>query len=361
MSNIAEKVDFKKNLYRNIIIFLASILTFELVIFKFTPDLGITLVQAVKTGIDQSPLVSFDVYIYYFKRAGSVFYPRFLASDIQYYLAEGLARFVHSSDIRMHPLRIAEGVMVPIYFTIGVIPAILAQKTYNTIIFMTLYAFVCAMSLYTFTPYDIACASLLSLGLWFLLNGQLLLCLTAMIVAGPVRESSLHIVFFVALAALLTPGRLPVKFGWVAVFGLFYSVEYIVIRHFFPAPVSSEAWSLETVKDIFLGPGVVSLTSIFSVGLAILFPLAVLLEIPANGDWRAKFFRLNAYAFPIWMLFYRLFNGNLSEFRIFLPMFAPLIFALSRHPFLTGGGAEVSFPWSSSRRTMADGKTTHCG
>ncbi len=256
----------------------------------------------------------------------------------------------------MHPLRIAAGLTIPLYFTIGVIPAILSRNEYNAPCFIGLYAFVCAIALYTFAPYDIACASLLILGLWFLLNGRFWPCLITMIVTGLVRESSLHIIFFVGLAALLTPGRWLEKILWIAAFALVYAVEYVAVRHFFPAPISSNIWTLETIRDIFLGPGVLSLTSLFSVGLAVLIPLAVLLEIPADGGWKARFFRINAYAFVFWILFYRVFNGNLSEFRLFLPALVPLIFGLSQRSFAADETIETIFPWSFAPAHSSSGE-----
>jgi len=82
---------------------------------------------------------------------------------------------------------------------------------------------------------------------------------------------------------------------------------------------------------LFFDRGLVSLTTICSIGLAVLLPLACLLrirDVPAD-DWRRAFFTLNCYAFPAWLVFYRMMGGNLSEFRMLFPVLMPCIYGIA--------------------------------
>jgi len=150
-------------------------------------------------------------------------------------------------------------------------------------------------------------------------------------VTGLFRETSLHLVWFVALWAGCDHSR-PARerMLWVVAFALAFAVEYLLVRHFFPGPLSS-AGGIGIILDpreLFFSSGFLSLTAICSIGLAVLFPLGclVLLRDSSRPDWRRRFFELNCYAFPGWLVFYRMMNGNLSEFRMLFPVLIPCIY-----------------------------------
>jgi hypothetical protein len=95
--------------------------------------------------------------------------------------------------------------------------------------------------------------------------------------------------------------------------------------------VSSAGGIILDPRVLFLDKGLLSLTTICSLGLAALFPVACFLRVrdinPA--DWRRSFFALNCYAFPAWLVFYRMMNGNLSEFRMLFPALIPCIYGIA--------------------------------
>jgi hypothetical protein len=111
-----------------------------------------------------------------------------------------------------------------------------------------------------------------------------------------------------------------------------FVAEYVAVRHFFPGPVSSAGGLILDPRRLFLDKGLLSLTTICSVGLAALFPIACLAKLRATGganDWRFRFFELNCYVFPGWLVFYRMMNGNLSEFRMLFPALLPCMYGIA--------------------------------
>jgi hypothetical protein len=48
-----------------------------------------------------------------------------------------------------------------------------------------------------------------------------------------------------------------------------------------------------------------------------------------SNDWRWRFFRLNCFAFPMWIVFYRVLGGNISEFRLMWPVILPCIYGIA--------------------------------
>jgi hypothetical protein len=58
-------------------------------------------------------------------------------------------------------------------------------------------------------------------------------------------------------------------------------------------------------------------------------------------DWRRGFFVANSWAFPAWLLFYRMLNGNLSEFRLLFPVLIPCIYGIAYGHSRQSGGAQV--------------------
>jgi hypothetical protein len=156
--------------------------------------------------------------------------------------------------------------------------------------------------------------------------------LLCMLVTGLFRETSLHMVWFVALWAWCDRATsLRVRVLWLALFGVTFAFEYVGVRHYFPGPVSSAGGLILDPHELFLSRGVLSLTAVGSISLAALFPIAclVLLRDGRVAGWRSRFYTLNCYAFPAWLVFYRMMNGNLSEFRMLFPVLLPCIYGIA--------------------------------
>jgi hypothetical protein len=84
-------------------IFLIVIISaIELVLFKFCADISIAVVQ------HSTPV--FDAFRESFMTPPSVFTARFAGN----YLMRGSCDPMHSADVRLHPLRIAAGILTPI-------------------------------------------------------------------------------------------------------------------------------------------------------------------------------------------------------------------------------------------------------
>ena len=281
---------------------IAIVCAVELVLFKFCPDLGNGVVQSVP-----SALSSFAAFQTNFMTPNTGHSARFLGNLLMWKLAHAIP--THSSDIRLHPLRIAAGILEPLYVLLGISPVLLYRQ-YSGAVFAATYTACCCVAMYVFNPADLGSLAFLSISLFCVLDDRWALALLAMLMSGLFRESAFHAVWFVLLKDWR---RTPL---FIAVF----LIEYVAIRHFFPGPLRSEPIGL---RQIFFGPGLWSLTSLGSVGLA----SAIVLGYPPN--FREPFFRYNCYAFPAWLLLYRFFNGNWSEFRMFLPILLPVILGYS--------------------------------
>jgi hypothetical protein len=80
-----------------------------------------------------------------------------------------------------------------------------------------------------------------------------------------------------------------------------------------------------------LARGLLSLTSICSLGLQAVFALVCLNRLwPIKStDWRRGFFIANCCVLPGWWIFYRMMDGNLAEFRLLLPAVLPCVYGLA--------------------------------
>src|SRR5579871_2423537 len=86
----------------------------ELVLFKFLPDLATAVIQQ-----RPSSLADFSQFEREYMVPGSVHHARFLGNYILYYVAELIATVDHSADVRLHPLRVAAGLLTPLYAFVG--------------------------------------------------------------------------------------------------------------------------------------------------------------------------------------------------------------------------------------------------
>jgi hypothetical protein len=299
----------------------------ELVFFKFLPDIGTAVIQS-----STSSLTDFAQFEQEYLGAGSVHHARFLGNITLYYLARLLDSLHHSTDIRLHPLRVAAGILTPIYAYLGAHFALRDSANFAWRHFLALYALMVVIGQYVFYPADMPALAFLSLASFCLLRERLATTLVLMLVTGLYRETSFHLVWLVASWALCSRSQAPAtRLAWVGAFAAGFVCEYMLVRHFFPGPVSSAGGVLLDPRVLFLDESMLSLTNLCSVGLAALFPVACLLrvrDIPRT-DWRRGFFTVNAWVFPGWLLFYRMMNGNLAEFRMLFPVLLPCIYGIA--------------------------------
>jgi len=299
----------------------------ELVLFKFLPDIGTAVIQN-----STSNLAGFEQFEHEYLGADSVHHARFLGNLTLYHLARWLSGLHQSADIRLHPLRLAAAIVTPIYAWLGAHFALRDPGTVAWRYFFTLYAFMVLIGQYVFYPADMPALAFSSIAVLCLLHERLGAALVLMLVTGLYRETSFHMVWLVAVWAWCSHSvRWQSRLGWLTAFAAAFVAEYLLVRHFFPGPVSSVGGVILDLRTVFLDKSMLSLTNLCSVGLALLFALACLLrvrDIPA-ADWRRNFFTINAWVVPGWLLFYRMLSGNLSEFRLLFPVLLPCIYGIA--------------------------------
>jgi hypothetical protein len=299
----------------------------ELVFFKFMPDISTGVIQG-----NPSSLTDFALFKRDYLQLGTLAYTRFLGNRILWHLARIIAGFVHSQDMRLHPLRIAAGVLTPLYACIGAYPVLRGRLGLNWRYFMAAYAAMVLMSLYVFYPYDMPALALISVALYFLLQGNMGLTLVFMLLTGLFRETSFHVVTWVGLWMIIARTRpLQERVLWFAAFAAAFVLEYKLLRHFYPGPVTGEGHILIDPRAIFLAPGMLSLTAICSLGLQVVFALVCLNRLwpSKTPDWRRGFFIANCCVLPGWWIFYRMMDGNMAEFRLLLPAVLPCVYGLA--------------------------------
>jgi hypothetical protein len=299
----------------------------ELVLFKFLPDIGTAVIQN-----STSDLTDFGRFERDYLGAESVHHARFLGNITLYHLARWLSSLHQSADMRLHPLRIAAGILTPVYAYLGAHFALRDPGNFAWRYFLALYAFMVLVGQYVFYPADMPALAFLSMAVFCLLHERLAATCLLMLITGLYRETSFHVVWLVASWAWCSRSSpWQIRLGWLSAFALGFGAEYVLVRHFFPGPVSSVGAVVLDPRTLFLNESMLSLTNLCSVGLAVLFPLACLLrvrDIPAT-DWRRSFFTINAWVFPGWLLFYRMMSGNLSEFRMLFPVLLPCIYGIA--------------------------------
>lgn len=316
----------------------ALTITIELVFFKFVPDLGTALIQG-----DRSTLTDFATFEHVYLSASSVHHARFLGNYTLYYLARMLSHVYHSADPRLHPLRVAAAMLTPVYAYLGAHFALRNGSWLAWREFLVPYGLAVFVGLYVFYPGDMPALACLSMGLFFVLERRWLPALLSMLLTGLFRESAFHMVAFVALWAWCDRAPpLPRRLAWLGSFALAFMIEYVVVRHFFPGPLSASGGISLDPRYVFLGSGMLSLTTLCSLSLAALFPVAYWVAASArpDSDWRRRFFLANCSAFPAWIVFYRMLSGNISEFRLLLPVLLPCIYGLAYEAGATARSTE---------------------
>jgi hypothetical protein len=302
-------------------------ISLELILFKFLPDIGTAAIQH-----RASTLADFAAFERTYLTPDSVHYARFLGNDILYRLARLIDLVDHSADPRLHPLRIAAAILTPIYVYLGAHFVLTRDAGLDWRDFIVPYGLAMFISLYVFYPGDMPGMAFLSIALYFLLAQRRLAALLLMLVTGLFRESAFHLVWL-SCAWALCDRSVPLRprLLWPAAFAAAFLLEYLAIRHFFPGPISAAGAIILDPRVVFFEKGMLSLTTICSLGLAALFPMACAFRLRAlpSCDWRRGFFMLNCWIFPAWVVFYRMLSGNLSEFRMLLPAILPCIYGIA--------------------------------
>ena len=299
----------------------------ELVLFKFLPDIGTATIQH-----NISTLTDFHTFEETYVNPGSVHHARFLGNLILYHLARAIASVDHSLDPRLHPLRIAAGILTPLYALLGVYLVLVRDSAFAWRDFIVAWSLAVLMGMYVFYPADMPAMALLSIALWMLLRERRGAALVLMLATGLFRESAFHMVWLATAWAACDRSRpLPERAVWPAAFAVAFVAQYMLIRHWFPGPISASGGIIFDPRVLFLDRGLLSLTTLCSLGLAALFPLACYvrcLPLPVR-DWRRNFFLLNCWIFPLWIVFYRMLSGNISEFRMLFPALLPCIYGIA--------------------------------
>jgi hypothetical protein len=314
-------------LFEKLLSLAALAFAIELVFFKFLPDLSTALIQSYP-----SNLTSFSQFEREYIVRGSLFSTRVLGNHIFWHVAQFVAHFVHSQDVRLHPLRITAGILTPLYAWAGAYPALRRSSGLNWRYFMAAYGMTAVISLYLFYPYDMPAFAGLSVAMYFLLRERLGWALAFMLLTGLTRESAFHVVTWIALWCLCSRSPpLGRRITWLCVFAVAFVVEYLLVRHYFPGPMTSVGGVVVDLKAIFLGRQMLSLTNTCSVGLELVLAALCLnrLRNADPADWRRTFFVVNCYALPLWMIFYVMMHANLAEFRLLLPALLPCIYGLA--------------------------------
>src|SRR5262249_41787952 len=127
----------------------ALVFAIELVLFKFLPDLSTALIQH-----NPSSLGDFGQFEREYLTAGRVHHARFLGNFILYELAKLLSGVYHSTDPRLHPLRVAAGVLTPLYACLGAYFPLRYDRHLAWRYFISLYGLVVLIGLYVFYPAD---------------------------------------------------------------------------------------------------------------------------------------------------------------------------------------------------------------
>ncbi|HSI35128.1 MAG: hypothetical protein ACAI43_17185 [Phycisphaerae bacterium] len=288
---------------------------------KFAADVSGPIVQRV----DVPPmLTSYDNYWWHANQHPAMT-ARFAGNYSVYYLAKGIERITGiPADPRLHPIRLAAAIASIFWLWVGALPVLLDRSgRWDWRTFYAAFLGASCVALFAYTPYDLPSLAFTSLGLWAVIHRRPAWALLWILLGNPFRESLLHVVFF-AGCTLLIP-RLRMSLAWIAALTVAFFAEWYLIRRFYPVP---SAFTIKIFGDL-LSP-----TLWASVGLCLWFAGQAGLSIArrvAAGGWSPldRFFTLQILALLPWLLFYKLNNGNLAEFRMLLPVVLPLMFALA--------------------------------
>ena len=284
---------------------IATTFLIEIVLFKFTPDISIGAVQ-------HSPptLSDFDQFKLMFMTPPSVHCSGVFGNHILFYLALFLSKVTHFADVRLHPLRLAAGIVTPIYVYLGMHFVFWRRSPYSWPIFWIAYSVIALTSLYQFAPYDLSSLAFLSASLFFILEERLGLALCFMLICGLFRESSFHAVWFVACWALCSRGPTAKGVLAAATFCGLFILEIFDSSPFFSG--ANKVWAGRSSRVVLRKRGNV-LDHDMQSGSRRFVPSGILVQLrpPEQGRLAKQILRLQLrrYVFPAG--FY--FTGNLPQ------------------------------------------------
>ncbi len=318
-----------------IILYAMATVAIFLIFFKFSPDASFVYFYNMGNGPKDSDLVSLDEFKRHYLTPDSVNYPRFLGNIIVYKLSNFIGAIFKSTDPRLNPLRLSATVVACISFYVATLTPVLSRTLVDWRTFFCLFAFMSLIGQYVYYPGDMTSSAFLSLSLYFVLQTNFILAAMLMAVTGLFRESAFHVVYFVLIWSVCDrrpslANRAAIVLGFAALF----VVEYKLVRVFYPGPISVVAgqYGIETsVTRIFFEKGLWSLTTVATLALHVLFCAYYLVTRDGRRtqSWRDSFFLLNCLSLPLWIIFYRMLGGNISEFRLLFPALLPIVYGVA--------------------------------
>jgi hypothetical protein len=318
-----------------ILLAIATVAIF-LIFFKFTPDAGFIYFYNMVNGTKlESDFVSVDQFRHHFLSPDSVNYPRFLGNIIVYELSKFMGSIVKSTDPRLSPLRLSAALVACASLYIATLAPLVNRRLLDWRTFFCLFSFVTLIGQYVYYPGDMTSLAFLSLSLFFILREKFVWAAVFMGVTGLFRESAFHVVYFMLIWSICDRRtELAKRAAIVLGFAVLFFLEYRLIRVFYPGPISavSNQYGMETsIAAIFFEKGLWSLTTVATIALQFLLGAYYLItrdrEKPAS--WRDRFFLLNCLSLPLWILFYRMLGGNISEFRLLFPALLPIVYGVA--------------------------------
>jgi hypothetical protein len=312
------------------------------ILFKFAPDLATASVQgraSLLTGFEafRSELVGIHA-------------TRFAGNEIVFHLARGLAAIVGvSSDVRMHPLRMAAAVTTCVYIGLIVLPVMSERRrhVWHWSTFCIAFLPMAALSLQIYKPYDLPALLFVALGFLAVVEDKFGLAILCVVICGLFRESGLHVVWFAVCMAVLRGGRHRDVMAVTMV--ATWAVELSIVRWFYgfkdhlaPPPhdlLSPSLWLTLSAIGLFCAAAALDLrareTRMQTPGERVMF----------------RFLGVQLAAVPVWLAIYHLEGGGLAEFRMLLPVVLPLAFSLawqgSDPAYIHSGPSRSAFRFTS--------------
>lgn len=326
-SNIPRPIDWLAEHAETLLKLLALAATPALVLLfflKFAPDISTAVWQHGDPAF--SPLSNYPSYWKVLEE--DVFQARFAGNWLVYGVAKGIERVIHiPSDPRLHPLRLAAAIVSTLSVYAGIAPVLFARwGRWRWAVFYSVYMLLALLSIYVYTPYDLPSLAFISWSFVLMLGKKKWATLAVLLVGGCFRESMLHSVWF-AVSMLVIPS-LSLGLAWTAVYFVAYWAQWLIIRKiFFPSHARID---FKHILENVLTP-----TSWASAGILLLMATAALVVIARRARLAGRvspldrFFLIQVFMAPVWLVFYDFTGGNWAEFRMLTPIALPLAYALA--------------------------------
>lgn len=258
---------------------------------------------------------------YYYENMGGVHASRVAGN----WIFEQLARLIQSaigirSDIRLHPLRLSAVITTTFWLCL---PCLVMRRycpRFDWRLFAAVYGSIGLLSQNTFKPYDLSSLALITCAMLAFLGRRFLLCGALIAVGTLFRESTLHVVTFAVAAQLFRSLRAPPLA--VPAFAAAWALPMWALRSHNDVErgVSVARWI-----SYFASPTVLNVLVFFAC-LAMLYCARFLRRRDSDSDSELEaFFLVHVLVIPAWLIFYACNGGNISEFRMLLPVALPVV------------------------------------